>query len=154
MTTYDGQPQASGGDRRRGTSRGSDEPSGPAVAPAAVGSPVVILRPVGDLDMFTAPAAHPPPRGGAPGLPCDRRSHRGDVPELDSPSDLQTFMQAHDLAQAHNGVLEITGAHNRCVQRPPEVSGWSAVLRVSKGSTGSVAPHQDGPASSIRSSGA
>jgi len=89
----------------------------------------VILRPVGDLDLLTAPALR---------SQLSAQLNQGKHVILDlcevtflSSHGLQVLVEAHHLARDCETVLHITGAGRRLITRPLQITGLDSVLVIS-----------------------
>ncbi len=92
-------------------------------------SSMVILRPVGDLDMLTCPAL----RARLHAELGHARHIVVDLTEVTfvASSALQVLLEAHDLALSRDGDLRVTGAGCRHLRRPFEITGLDRILTIS-----------------------
>ncbi len=104
-----------------------------------VSASVVILRPVGDLDLFTAPVLYRH-------LSDQLRRGRHVILDLDGvtfagSSAIRVLLNAHQLARAHDCALHITTAGRRNLARPFAILGLDTVLLISDDHADTLADH-------------
>jgi anti-anti-sigma factor len=117
-----------------GTASGTDRgpQAGLVSEQSVVESSMVILRPVGDLDMLTCPALR-----ARLHAELDRARHvTVDLTKVTfvASSALQVLLEAHELALSRDGDLRVTGAGRRHLRRPFEVTGLDKILTISTSS--------------------
>jgi anti-sigma B factor antagonist len=90
---------------------------------------MVVLRPVGDLDMLTCPAF----RARLHAELGHARHVTVDLTEVAfvASSALQVLVEAHELALRRGGELRVTGAERRHIMRPFEITGLDRILTIS-----------------------
>lgn len=103
---------------------------------------VALLRPAGELDMLTAPELRD-------ALTVRLRRHRHVVVDLRDVSFLgssgvQVLAEAHQLARDNGRSLHVTGAGQRRIARPLQITGLDTILAISDECPGALAARLSG----------